>query len=76
MTTGAGTTTYDYDDADRLTQVDPPAARPVAYTWDDNGNLTDRGSDEFEWDFEDRMTSATVNSVTSTFTYRGSMASR
>jgi RHS repeat-associated protein len=71
MTTGAGTTTYAYDDADRLTEVDPPAASPVAYTWDDNGNLTDRGADAFAWDYEDRMTSATVNSVTTNFVYRG-----
>ena len=40
-----------------------------AYTWDDNGNLTDRGSDEFEWDEADRMVSATVNSVTTTSAY-------
>ena len=43
----------------------------MSYTWDDNGNLTARGSDSFSWDFEDRMTSATVNSVTTDFTYRG-----
>lgn len=46
MTTGAGTTTYSYDDADRLTQVQPPLpAPPVPYTWDNNGNLTNRGAD-------------------------------
>jgi RHS repeat-associated protein len=72
MVAGGNTTTYDYDDADRLETVTPPSpASPVAYTWDDNGNLTDRGSDAFSWDFEDRMTSATVNSVTTTFVYRG-----
>jgi len=72
MVVGAASTTYAYDDADRLTTVTPPSpASPVSYTWDDNGNLTDRGSDEFEWDYEDRMTSATVNSVTTNFVYRG-----
>ncbi|MEX0784304.1 MAG: RHS repeat-associated core domain-containing protein [Dehalococcoidia bacterium] len=71
MTVGADETTYAYDDADRLTSVDPPAASPVAYTWDDNGSLTARGSDSFAWDYEERMTSATVNSVTTTFAYRG-----
>ncbi len=40
-------------------------------TWDTNGNLTNRGSDSFAWDYEDRLTSATVNSVTTTFAYRG-----
>ncbi len=71
MTDASGTTDYTYDDADRLTEVDPPSASAVAYTWDDNGNLTDRGSDEFEWDEADRMVSATVNSATTTFAYRG-----
>ncbi|MCL4231899.1 MAG: hypothetical protein KJ053_09970 [Dehalococcoidia bacterium] len=72
MTTGAGTTTYSYDDADRLTQVQPPLpAPPVPYTWDNNGNLTNRGADTFTWDYEDRMVSAVVNGTTSTFTYRG-----
>ena len=32
MTNGAGTTDYEYDDADRLTEVDGPATSPVAYT--------------------------------------------
>ncbi|MBK9342974.1 MAG: RHS repeat protein [Dehalococcoidia bacterium] len=64
--------TPDYDDADRLTEVTPPSpASPISYTWDDNGDLTARGSDSFSWDYEDRMVSATVNSVTTTFAYRG-----
>jgi len=71
MVTGAGTTQYAYDAADRLTSVTPPGAGAVSYTFDDNGNLTDRGSDDFAWDAEDRLTSATVNSVTTTFTYNG-----
>ena len=40
-------------------------------TWDDNGDLTDRGSDSFSGDYEDRMVEATANSVTTTFAYRG-----
>jgi len=68
----AGTTAYTYDDADRITEVQPPSpASAIAYDWDDNGNLVERGSDAFEWDYEDRMVEATVNSVTSTFAYRG-----
>ncbi len=58
--TGAGTTTYAYDAADRLTSVDPPGAGSTSYTWDDNGNLTDRGSDAFDWDAEDRLPSSTL----------------
>ena len=62
MTDGAGTTNYSYDDAGRLTTVTPPSpASAMSYTWDNNGDLTARGSDSFCWDFEDRMTSATVN---------------
>jgi RHS repeat-associated protein len=72
MTVGTDETTYTYDDADRLTSVDPPGSPPaVSYTWDDNGSLTARGGDSFAWDYEERMTSATVNSVTTTFAYRG-----
>ncbi len=71
MTVGMDETTYSYNDADQLTSVTPPGESAISYTWDDNGNLTDRGSDEFAWDYEDRMTSATVDSATTTFAYRG-----
>jgi RHS repeat-associated protein len=71
MTVGANTTTYAYDDNDGITSVTPPSASPIAYTWDDNGNLEDRGSDEFIWDYEDRLVETTVNSVTTEFAYRG-----
>ena len=58
--------------ADRITSVSPPSpAAAITYAWDNNGNLTGRGSDTFSWDYEDRMTSATVNSSTTTFAYRG-----
>jgi RHS repeat-associated protein len=71
MVTGAGTTNFAYDAADRLTSVTPPGQSAVSYGWDDNGNLTSRGADSFSWDAEDRLTSATVSSVTTTFTYNG-----
>jgi len=72
MTVAGNTTTYAYDDNDRITSVTPPSpASVINYTWDDNGDLTARGSDSFSWDYEDRMVSATVNSVTTTFAYRG-----
>jgi RHS repeat-associated protein len=51
--------------------VTPPGAGAISYTFDDNGNLTERGSDDFAWDVEDRLTSATVSSITTTFTYNG-----
>ena len=72
MTVAGNTTTYAYDDNDRITSVTPPSpASVINYTWDDNGDLTARGSDSFSWDYEDRMVSATVNSVTTSFAYRG-----
>jgi YD repeat-containing protein len=62
MVTGAGTTQYAVacpersrrDAADRLTSVTPPGQSAIGYVWDDNGNLTSRGSDAFSWDAEDR----------------------
>ena len=43
----------------------------MSYGYDDNGNLTSRGSDSFAWDAADRLTSATVSSATTTFAYNG-----
>ena len=71
MTVDTDETTYAYDDADRLTSLTPPGDSAISYSWDDNGNLTDRGADEFAWDYEDRMVSATVDSAETTFAYRG-----
>jgi RHS repeat-associated protein len=68
---GSQTTTYAYDDADRLETVTPPGQSAIAYTWDANGSLTARGSDSFAWDYEERLVEATVNSLTTTFAYRG-----
>ena len=64
-------TKYVYDAADRLTSVIPTGGSTVSYTWDDNGNLTARGSDSFGWDAADRLISATVSSDTTTFAYNG-----
>jgi RHS repeat-associated protein len=60
------TTSYTYDDADRMT-----AAGGVTYSYSANGNLTGRGSDTFGWDLENRLTSATVGGTSATFAYRG-----
>ena len=64
-----GTTQYAHDAADRITSVTPPGESPIAYTWNDNGTLTARGSDTFNWDAADRLVSATVDSNTTTFTW-------
>jgi RHS repeat-associated protein len=57
---------YVYDAADRMT-----SAGGMSYGYDNNGNLTSRGTDSFSWDAEDRMTSATVGGTTTTFAYNG-----
>ncbi len=71
MVTGAGTTQYAYDAADRISSVTPPGASAITYTWDDNGTLTARGSDSFGWDAAERLTSATVDSLSSSSVYNG-----
>jgi RHS repeat-associated protein len=68
---GSGTTTYAYDDADQLTSVTPPGQSAINYTWDDNGNLSERGADTYDWNAENRMTSATVGGATTAMAYNG-----
>jgi RHS repeat-associated protein len=67
----AGTTTYAYNAADRLTSVTAPGQSAVSYTFDNNGNQTDAGADTFAWDLADRLVSATVGGATETYTWAG-----
>jgi RHS repeat-associated protein len=48
-----GSTSYEYDNADRLIQVDG-----VDYSWDDNGNLLSDGVYTYTYDYDNRLTSA------------------
>ncbi len=66
MTTTVGTTTYQYDPANRLTN-----AGGVNYTWDNNGNLINDGSALYRYDRANRLISTTLNSTTSLFNYNG-----
>jgi RHS repeat-associated protein len=50
MTTSNGSTSYEYDVANRLTNVNG-----VAYTWDDNGNLLSDGVFTYTYDAANRM---------------------
>jgi YD repeat-containing protein len=59
-------TTYAYNAADQLTSTGG-----VNYTYDNNGNQTGRGSDTFAWDYENRLTSATISGTQTTYTYNG-----
>ena len=52
-TTDAGTSTYTYDNANRLTSVGG-----VTYTWDDNGNLLNDGVYTYTYDHANRLASA------------------
>jgi len=57
---------------DEISSVTPPnPASPVSYTYDANGIVTNRGSDTFAWDYENRLTSTTIGGTTTSFTYRG-----
>jgi hypothetical protein len=50
-----------------ISSVMPPGQSAVGYAWDDNANLTARGSDSFSWDAADRLATATVDSSATTF---------
>lgn len=69
---GTDTTTSAYDDADRVTSITPPGGgSPISYTYDNAGQLTNRGSDTFAWNAAGRLSSATVGGTTTTATYDG-----
>lgn len=44
-------------------------ASGLAYAYDDNGNVTDRGGDLYEWDFNDRMVRAQAGTAVTRFVY-------
>ncbi|MEZ2390162.1 RHS repeat domain-containing protein [bacterium RCC_150] len=78
-TDGKGQVThYDYDNDDRLIQIDKGtncASNCVSYTYDTRGNLTqsqdDTGNTNFTWDAQNRPTGKTIGGTTTTVTYDG-----
>ncbi|MCC6191225.1 MAG: hypothetical protein IT318_19560 [Anaerolineales bacterium] len=60
------TTTYEYDDANRLISVDSQA-----YTWDANGNLLADGTFTYTYDAANRLIAATNGLTVTEFTYNG-----
>jgi YD repeat-containing protein len=58
-------TSYTYDAANRLTSVNG-----VAYTWDNNGNLTNDGVRTYAYDAANRLTAVSGSSASS-FAYDG-----
>lgn len=72
LLTGAGTTTYGYDESDRLT-----SAGTTSYSYDDDGNLTAAGGTTYAYNAQDQLTSATSSSGTTSYGYTlsGALAS-
>jgi len=64
--TAAGTNTYEYDIANRLTRVDG-----VSFAWDANGNLLDDGSSTYAYDHTNRLGSVLQGTDTFAFAYNG-----
>ncbi|MER5645593.1 polymorphic toxin-type HINT domain-containing protein [Streptosporangium sp. NPDC002524] len=71
-TAGAGTNTYGYDHAGRLTSWTAPGGAVTAYEWDDSGNRTKAGNETFVYDERNRLTSG--GGVDYTYTPRGTVA--
>jgi RHS repeat-associated protein len=66
QTVNGVTQTATYDDADQLTDLDGTTS-----SYDANGNLTAQGSDTFSWDWNNQLSSATVNGTTADYAYDG-----
>ena len=66
MTTSNGSTSYEYDAANRLTSVDG-----VPYTWDNNGNLLSDGTRTFQYDYANRLVQVVSGTLTTEFAYNG-----
>lgn len=66
MTTTLGTTTYAYDDANRLIDVNG-----ISYTWDNNGNLLSDGVSTYTYDHANRLVGMSGTGVTSSYAYNG-----
>jgi len=64
--TNSGSTSYVYDNANRLTSVGG-----VSFTWDDNGNLLYDGVSTYTYDHANRLASLAQGGVTTTYTYNG-----
>ncbi|MEV0614792.1 polymorphic toxin-type HINT domain-containing protein [Nonomuraea sp. NPDC050404] len=71
-TAGAGTNSYSYDHAGRLTSWTAPGGAITAYEWDAAGNRTKAGDKTFTYDERNRLTSG--DGTDYTYTPRGTMA--
>ncbi|WP_220448352.1 LamG-like jellyroll fold domain-containing protein [Nonomuraea diastatica] len=73
-TAGAGTHTYAYDHAGRLTSWTAPDGATTAYEWDAAGNRTKAGDKTFTYDERNRL--LTGDGSTYTYTPRGTLATQ
>ncbi|WP_261574215.1 DNRLRE domain-containing protein [Frankia gtarii] len=71
---GAGTSTYTYDRADRLTSWTDPASTTTSYGWDPAGNRTAVNGVAATYDQRNRLLSD--GTATYTYTPRGTLATR
>ncbi|MEU5861942.1 RHS repeat-associated core domain-containing protein [Nonomuraea sp. NPDC047529] len=71
-TAGAGTNTYTYDWANRLTSWTAPDGKKTDYGWDAAGNRTKAGDKTYTYDERNRLTSGDGHSYT--YTARGTLA--
>ncbi|WP_449060996.1 polymorphic toxin-type HINT domain-containing protein [Planomonospora algeriensis] len=71
-TAGAGTNTYGYDHAGRLTSWTGPGGKTVDYAWDKAGNRTKSDGKTFVYDERNRLLSG--GSSDYTYTPRGTLA--
>jgi RHS repeat-associated protein len=69
---GAGTNTYTYDHAGRLTSWTAPGGAVTAYEWDAAGNRTKAGNATFTYDERNRLTAG--DGTDYTYTPRGTLA--
>ncbi|GAA3444448.1 hypothetical protein GCM10018955_38860 [Planomonospora venezuelensis] len=71
-TAGAGSNSYGYDHAGRLTSWTGPDNKTVDYAWDDSGNRIKAGDQTFTYDERNRLTSG--GGVDYTYSPRGTLA--
>ncbi|MEV1172526.1 LamG-like jellyroll fold domain-containing protein [Nonomuraea sp. NPDC049784] len=71
---GAGTNSYTYDHAGRLTSWTAPGGAVTAYEWDAAGNRTKAGDKTFTYDERNRLISG--DGTDYTYTPRGTLASQ
>ena len=62
----SSTIEYDYDDANRLIDVNG-----VTYTWDDNGNLLSDGTKTYTYDSANRLVAVSGEQVAVSYAYNG-----